>query len=300
MPHYVYDPEIANDPRRAKWSPGTHIEIVRSMPKELNLECAIFDHDGTISTLRQGWEGVMAPMMIKAILGRHYDTADEALYQRVVARVEEYIDQTTGVQTLSQMQGLIDIVRDFELVSEAHILDMHGYKRVYNEALLGKVTHRLAHLGHGELAGEDFSIKNSVHFLSTLRNAGIRCFLASGTDQVDVVAEARAMGYADLFDGGIFGAVGDIDRDAKQVVLERIMDQMGDLRGRVVTFGDGPVEIRETHLRGGLPIGVASDEVRRFGLNQTKRSRLIRAGAALIIPDFSQMGAILALLNIPT
>jgi hypothetical protein len=53
------------------------------------------------------------------------------------------------------------------------------------------------------------------------------------------------------------------------------------------------VEIRETRKRGGFSIGVASDEVRRFGLNLTKRSRLIRAGASLIVPDYSQLAYLL-------
>jgi hypothetical protein len=66
----------------------------------------------------------------------------------------------------------------------------------------------------------------------------------------------------------------------------------------LVMFGDGPVEIRETRRSHGLAIGVASDEVRRFGLNPAKRARLIRAGADLIIPDFSQAPALLRTLGI--
>jgi hypothetical protein len=42
---------------------------------------------------------------------------------------------------------------------------------------------------------------------------------------------------------------------------------------------------------------VASDEVRRFGLDAGKRSRLIQAGADLIIPDFSQGRRLLGLLG---
>jgi hypothetical protein len=42
-----------------------------------------------------------------------------------------------------------------------------------------------------------------------------------------------------------------------------------------------------------LAVGVASDEVRRFGRNIVKRSRLIKAGANLIVPDFSQLSALL-------
>jgi hypothetical protein len=57
------------------------------------------------------------------------------------------------------------------------------------------------------------------------------------------------------------------------------------------------VEIRETRKRGGLAVGVASDEVRRHGLNLAKRSRLIQAGADLVIPDFSQGQRLLELLG---
>jgi hypothetical protein len=66
----------------------------------------------------------------------------------------------------------------------------------------------------------------------------------------------------------------------------------------VVTFGDGPVEIRETNKRGGITIGVASNELRRYGLNESKRTRLIKAGADVVIPDFSQISQLLDLLNI--
>jgi hypothetical protein len=64
------------------------------------------------------------------------------------------------------------------------------------------------------------------------------------------------------------------------------------------TFGDGPVEIRETHKRDGITIGLASDEKKRYGLNQRKRVRLIKAGADIIVPDFSQASELLRLLNI--
>jgi phosphoglycolate phosphatase-like HAD superfamily hydrolase len=160
------------------------------------------------------------------------------------------------------------------------------------------VRTRLNRLALGELGVEDFAIKNAIPFLHALHRAGVRLYLASGTDQADLAAEARAMGYADLFAERIYGAVGDIAKDAKRMVLERIMNEIGPMAGRVVTFGDGPVEIRETQQRGGLAIGVASDEIRRFDLNPAKRSRLIRAGASAIIPDFSQMAQLLRFLRI--
>ncbi|MBT3292136.1 MAG: HAD family hydrolase, partial [Victivallales bacterium] len=130
--------------------------------------------------------------------------------------------------------------------------------------------------------------------------SGVTCFLASGTDEEDVRAEAEAMGYAQLFAGGIFGAVGDVAKEAKRLVLDRIMREIADTPEAVVTFGDGPVEMRETRLRGGYAIGIASDEVRRFDLNPAKRARLIRAGAMAIVPDFSRYRDLLKLLDLPS
>ncbi len=60
-----------------------------------------------------------------------------------------------------------------------------------------------------------------------------------------------------------------------------------------MVIGDGPVEIIEGRKVGAFCIGVASDEVRRHGLNYSKRTRLIRAGANIIIPDFSQLDQLL-------
>ena len=297
--NYIYRPELAEDPRPAQLLEGTEFEVVNALPSGLTLKHAIFDHDGTISTLREGWEKVMEPMMVRAALGAQYDSADESLYHRVVDRVRDYIDKSTGVQTLVQMQGLVGMVRELGCVPETEILNEFGYKKVYNDALMQMVRIRLAKLERKELAVDDFVIKNAVTFLKRLRTAGVRMVLASGTDQEDVEAEARGLGYADLFDGGIYGSVGDVTRDAKKMVLDRILGDIGESAVReVVTFGDGPVEIRETHSRGGVAVGVATDEIRRFGLNPAKRSRLIRAGADLVVPDFSQMEALLKLLGV--
>lgn len=294
--NFIYRPELAADPRRARFHAGSELEIVTQLPAGSRLHSAIFDHDGTISTLREGWEQVMEPMMIKAILGPRYQAADEALYHKVVSRVREYIEQTTGIQTLVQMQGLVAIVREFGCVPAGEILDEFGYKAVYNEALMSMVRERVAKFERGELGVEDFEVKGAVAFLRGLRQAGVTLFLASGTDEADVRAEAAALGYAELFNGGIYGAVGDVTKEAKRMVLERILRQVGGAAG-LATFGDGPVEIRETCRRGGYAVGIASDEVRRYGWNLAKRTRLIRAGADLVIPDWSQGAQLLKLLT---
>ncbi len=333
-PDLIYRPELAEDPRQAWYVLGTEIEICeeswksevesgrnvlasgvqqsstaglrwprRCAPRHDMLDAshslirhAVFDHDGTVSTLRQGWEQIMAPVMMKAILGDRYETADEKLYEKVRRRVLEYIDRSAGVQTLVQMEALVGLVREFDLVPPDRILDRFGYKKCYNDALMVVVRERMAKLQRGQLDASDFAVKSVVAFAQALRQRGVTLYLASGTDHADVAAEAQALGYAELFNGGIYGATGDLGTCSKKMVLDRIVRE-NHLRGpELAVFGDGPVELRECRKRDGLAIGVASDEIRRHGLNLHKRARLIKAGAHLIVPDFSQATELLAVL----
>jgi rfaE bifunctional protein kinase chain/domain len=295
-PDYVYQPELAEDRRRARYLPRTEIELCEESIPFGHIRHAVFDNDGTISVLREGWDQIMAPVMIKAILGDRYETADQGLYQRVQHRVLDYIDKSTGIQTIAQMQALVEMVREFGIVPPEKVLDRFGYKQVYNDALMEVVRERVARLKQGRLATSDYTIKGAVEFAKALRDRGVTLYLASGTDHDDVVAETKALGYADLFSGGIYGAVGDVSHCSKKMVLDRIMSEHG-LRGpELAVFGDGPVELRESRKRDGLAIGVASDEVRRHGLNPDKRARIVKAGAHIVIPDFSEKPQLLKLL----
>jgi phosphoglycolate phosphatase-like HAD superfamily hydrolase len=160
------------------------------------------------------------------------------------------------------------------------------------------VNLRVQKIKRGELEPGDFEIKGARQFLEKLHAAGVKLYLASGTDEADVKAEAAVMGYAHLFSGGIHGAIGDIKVEAKRVVVERIIHGGGIGGDELLVVGDGPVELREGGRHSALRLGVASNELCRYGLDFTKRSRLIRAGADLVIPDFSQMDRLLPLLGL--
>lgn len=296
-PVFRYRPELARRPEKARYYEGSRIEIATRLPEGHNFTHFIFDHDGTVSTLRQGWEEDMEPMMVDAILGEQRAVIDKDSLERIENRVKELIDATTGVQTLMQMKYLIEMVREYGYVAEESILDETGYKRIYNAALMRRVENRLAQIEDSRLTANEFILRNAVSFLEALRSRGAYLYLASGTDQEDVEREAAMLGYAELFAGRIYGAVGDIKHEPKSNVIEAILKDIGaEGRGRMVTFGDGPVEIREARARGSYTVGVASDEVKRSGLNLIKRSRLIQAGADLIISDFTEMDHLMKLL----
>jgi rfaE bifunctional protein kinase chain/domain len=293
---YIYQPELASDRRGACYFRDSEIELCYESIPFGRIKHAVFDNDGTISTLRQGWEEIMAPVMVKAILGDKYETADETLYHKVRNRVADYIDKSTGIQTIIQMEALVEMVKEFGIVRADKILDKFGYKEIYNDALMELVNKRIEKFKRGELDINDYTIKGALEFLEVLREKRVKLYLASGTDRQDVVAESEALGYAELFDGGIYGAVGDVAKYSKKMVIERIMAE-NNLQGpELAVFGDGPVELRECRKREGIAVGIASDEIRRHGLSTEKRTRLVKAGVHIIVPDFSQHERLIKLL----
>ncbi|MEA1912056.1 MAG: HAD family hydrolase, partial [Spirochaetota bacterium] len=285
---YRYNPELAKDSRKAEFIKDTAIELI-SLNKSCLPKVAIFDHDGTISTLRQGWEPIMKEVSINSILGDSLNTASPKELSKIDAAVVEMIEQTTGIQTIIQMHHLRDMIVSFGYVPKKNLLTPQKYKNIYNEKLIEMVSGRTELFRKGFLDLQDVTMKGALQFLETLKERGVLIYLTSGTDQEDVRQEAAVLGYDSYFTGGIFGSVGNVSRDPKRVVIENIVkDLPADIKPEdCYVFGDGPVEMREAAKRGFTRIGLVSDEKQRFGINPEKRSRLILGGAQALIPDFS-------------
>jgi phosphoglycolate phosphatase-like HAD superfamily hydrolase len=81
------------------------------------------------------------------------------------------------------------------------------------------------------------------------------------------------------------------------MVIQKILAENQLSGDELACIGDGPVELRLAKKAGGLAVGVASDEVRRYGLNVSKRTRLIKAGADIVVPDFSQREIVVEMLT---
>jgi len=261
---------------------GTQIEIVNPDIERGRFKYALFDFDGTVSILREGWQNIMLPVMVDAIRGAHPATP------QIEQACREYIDESTGIQTILQMERLVEMVHEFGLVPEEEILDAWGYKKIYNDELMKPVRARIAELQSGRKTVEDFTLRGARDFVRMLFERGITIYIASGTDRTDVLNESNAVRIAQWCKGGIFGAIGSVEEYSKDKVIKEILRDY-DLHGsELMVLGDGPVEIRNAKDNGAVAIGVASDEVKGYGLNPEKRRRLIRAGADILIPDFGE------------
>jgi len=265
--------------------PGTQIEIVNEVPRG-TVRHVLFDFDGTVSLMREGWQRIMAPVMIEMICG------DRPATPAIEAEVHEVIEETTGIQTILQMEKLVEMVRAHGLVAEDRILDARGYKAIYNDRLMVPVRERIARLDAGELSVEDVTLRGALDFLRRLSEKDVPMYVFSGTDRDDVRNEAGKVGAAPFF-LEIWGALGSFEEYSKEKVIRDIMDQHDLCGSEVLAIGDGPVEIRNVKAAGGIAIGVASDEVAGHGWNEEKRTRLIRAGADIMIPDFGDGEALI-------
>ena len=274
------------DAKTLRVSDPFRMEVVTGLSeleKRPAIEYAVFDHDGTISVLREGWEDIMEACMMQAVTGDRPVSPD--LAEKIRQGNRDFIVRSTGIQTISQMEMLVGIVKKWGLVPEEEILTPKEYKAVYNKALLEFIARRVDNVRRGLLSPGDVTVGGSIPFLKTLAENGVKIYLASGTDQEDVRREAELLGYADYFTGGIFGSVGDVSNDPKKHVLKNILSAAGVDPARLAIFGDGPVEMRVARGSGALAVGIQSNEVRRYGWNESKHLRLLHAGADILIPD---------------
>ena len=255
------------------------MEIIKHPPANAGFRCALFDFDGTISLIREGWQEIMIPYFIEVL--RQMPKAEEAA--AIKETVTTFVDRLTGKQTIFQCIKLNE-----EVVQRGGVpADPGVYKAEYLRRLGSRIKNRLDELRSG-CDPQKYLVPGSTRFLALLQKAGYNLYLASGTDEADVLAEAKLLGLEQYFGKHIYGARDNETACSKETVIRQIVAEHNLTGTELISFGDGFVEIELVAGIGGYTIGVATDEVRRQGVNQHKRKRLLEAGAAMIIPDFSE------------
>ncbi|MCL2360878.1 MAG: HAD family hydrolase [Defluviitaleaceae bacterium] len=242
------------------------------------INTVLFDFDGTISTLRSGWEKVMEPLMIE-LLGKGSEEV-----------VRQYIDESTGIQTILQMEWLSSEVK----TRHGHGKDPWEYKAEYNRRLMETVSKRRQSIVDGEAQPEDYLIAGSKELLQVLHERGINLMVASGTDDPDVKAEVAVLGLSKYF-SEISGAPLGKKNCPKEGVIRSLLES-GIPPKSVAVVGDGKVEIMIGQEYGARTLGLASDEKARMGINLVKEERLKAAGADIIMGDFQDIEGVIRFL----
>ncbi len=249
----------------------------------------LFDFDGTLSLIRQGWPDVMVPMFTEMLPPREGETEGD---RRRMAF--EDIMHLNGKQTIYQMIQLCERIRERGGVPKEPLWYKHEYLRRLDERING----RLDGLRQGSIRPDDLLVHGARSLLENLHRRGLPLYLASGTDEVFVKQEAELLDLTCYFGSKIYGAQDDYRNFSKKMVIERIIRENKIPGEQLLSFGDGYVEIQNTKEAGGLAVAVASDEANNGSghMDQWKRDRLSGVGADIVIPDFRDAAVLLELI----
>lgn len=271
--------------RTSRFLPGTSIEILDDFQPGDPPRFAVFDFDGTLSLVREGWPEVMCPLMVEVLAQTGTDEPHDDLAKVAMT----FIMELNGKQTIYQMIRLAEEVAKRGGTPE----DPNVYKHRYHERLMQRIASRRESLRNGDVPPETMLVPGSLHALSVLKDRGVAIYLASGTDENYVREEAALLGLTAYFGPHIYGAQDDYKSFSKQMVIERILRENNVEGSRLIGLGDGYVEIDNIKTAGGTAIAVASDESGRSGKPDLwKRERLLGVGADVVIPDFREFDAL--------
>ena len=239
----------------------------------------LFDFDGTLSLIREGWPEVMVPMMVDILRATGTEETDAQLHDIAM----EFVMRLNGKQTIYQMIRLAEEVEQRGGRPEEPLV----YKDRYHGLLMRRIEGRRETLRSGSIPAEEMLVPHSLDMLAELRRRGMALYLASGTDEQYVREEVALLGLDEYFGDRVYGATDDYKTFSKAMVIERILNEHAVEGSSLLGFGDGYVEIQNVKAVGGTAVAVASDEAHRSGTPDAwKRERLIGVGADFVMGDF--------------
>ena len=92
---------------------SSQVEIIRPW-KDFDIRYALFDFDGTISLIREGWQDIMIPYFAQVL----QEAAPEEDPQQILTCVRDFVDTLTGKQTIFQSFYMVKFFYQEVLESE--------------------------------------------------------------------------------------------------------------------------------------------------------------------------------------
>lgn len=255
------------------------VEFAPTFKPRPGISHVLFDFDGTLSLIRQGWPEVMVPMfaeLLPPLPGESEEDRHRLAFEDIM--------RLNGKQTIYQMIQLAERIRQRGGTPD----DPLTYKHEYLRRLDARIADRIAGLKSGALRPDDLLVYQARPLLEELRRRGLHLYLASGTDEAYVKQEVDLLDLTRYFGPHVYGALDDYRQFSKKMVIERILRDNAISGAALLSFGDGYVEIQNTKEAGGLAVAVASDEAHNGSgrMDEWKRQRLLGVGADVVIPDF--------------
>ncbi|MGL4420671.1 MAG: HAD family hydrolase [Gemmataceae bacterium] len=247
---------------------------------------ALFDFDGTLSLLREGWSGLMAAQGVRYLeeQGLLEDAAADA------ELIETAVLEMAGRPSIHQMERIAEIIASRGGLPDTPL--------AYHAEFLRGIAELVQN--HRQHPPESFRVPGAFEFLTHLQSRGVELWLASGTHRPFVVAELAWLGMDGFFGPRVFAP--DPDFNHPPFHKRTVVEQMAKLYGggeHLAGFGDGPSETAEIARVGGRAVGLATQPAGQSGRHAVKERILRAAGAEQVLVDFTAPSALLVWLGFP-
>jgi len=237
----------------------------------------VFDFDGTLSWLRHGWPELMAGLFLQRLA--QIDSPREGIRDQLL----------DDILSLNGKSAIFQMERCAERLANLGVPNLHPQEILseYQEVLAQTIRGRKERIRSGA-SPDEFLVHGARPLLELLQSRGLVLVILSGTIEHQVKEEAALLGLNPFFGRHVYGSSIDLVASSKQAVIERLMTQERITGSQLLSFGDGPIEIRVTKSAGGLAVGVASDEDNNGSgrMDHHKVALLRHAGADLLIADY--------------
>lgn len=258
------------------------IEKKYSAADFFSFRAGVFDFDGTVNLLTEGWQSVMQELF-EEILFKYVSFSETEAENRkkIIAR---FIFEMTGKPSLFQC---LRMTEELENCGGPQI-KAEELKDEFSRRLQKRITEREQAILEGRVSADEHMVPGARRFLKTLHEHGLCLLLVSGTEDEIVQRQCRLLNLEHFFEGGVFGAPGDTKKFTKQCIIQDFLTRFNFKPSEIAGFGDGFVETQFVHDIGGFAVGMATREHERDGkINEWKKSQLLEVGADLIVPDFN-------------
>lgn len=260
-------------------------EVLNPRVRRGPFRAAVFDFDGTVSLIREGWAAVMAGLGVDLLRERGLPTAPGD-----VPALEEAMLRLSGKPSIFQMRRLAEVVA----ARGGPDPDPEALLQEFLRRLFAIADGRKARLASGEAAPAEWVVPGTFALLDNLGRRGVELYLASGTDLAYVLAEAALLRLTDYFGSRIYAPADNTPDFSKRDVIAMVLRKQRIAGDELLGFGDGYSETVEVKRVGGVAVGVASGEAGVPGVNRLKRDILAAIGADVIVPDYSRQEALVA------